>query len=131
MTGPRIRAAVVLLSVFAVGVLGGIALERFHAVSRVVTMTPEQEHLEAMSELRKELGLDDTQAAAIHEILTEHQDIVQHTWEELRPDVQEAMLKVHEDIAALLNPEQREHFHDWLNHQRELHLGDHSLGRHH
>lgn len=124
MTGPRIRAAVVLLSVFAVGVLGGVALERFHAVSRMVETTADQEHLEAISELRHELGLDDGQAAAIHEILTEHQHVVQQTWEQLRPEVQEAMLKVHEEIAELLNPEQLQHFHEWLNHQRELHLDE-------
>ena len=43
-------------------------------------------------------------------------------WEELRPEVQNAMRQVHTDIGELLHPEQRGRFHEWLIRRREQHL---------
>ena len=125
MTGARMRAALVLLIVFAAGALAGVAFERHHAVPTPTAMTTEEEQTAAMAELREVAGLDDQQAAAIHAILAEHQDVVQHMWEQLRPEVQGAMLQVHSEIAELLRPDQRERFHDWIQRQREHHLGRH------
>ena len=48
--------------------------------------------------------------------------MVQLKWEQLRPEVQDAMRQVHIDIAELLHSDQRKRFHDWLTRRREQHL---------
>lgn len=113
MTGPRIRAAGVLICVFALGVFGGMAYER-HSGRHLATMSVSDEHEAAMVEMREVLDLDDAQIEQIHGILARHQDVVQHMWEQLRPEVQSAMQQVHTEIADLLRPHQRELFHEWL-----------------
>ena len=35
-------------------------------------------------------------------------------WAQLRPEVKDAMRQVHEEIAALLRPDQRRRFQDWI-----------------
>lgn len=122
MTGPRIRAAIALLAVFALGVVAGIWFERHHSASGPWPMTPmtaAEQHRAAMAELREVLDLDDEQVEQIHAILAERQEVVEKMWELLRPEVQREMRDVHEEIVEILRPEQRERFHDWLLRQRE------------
>ena len=119
MMGQRIRAGVVLLFVFALGALSGIVFERHRTVPTPVTLSVVEEHAAAIAELRQVLGLDDRQVAQIHAILAERQQVVQLTWEQLRPEVQSAMRQVHVEIAELLRPDQREAYHDWLTRSRE------------
>jgi hypothetical protein len=127
MMGPRVRAGVVLLFVFALGVLIGTAFERHRSAPPLATMSAAEEHEAAMVELREVVGLDDEQVAQVHAILAERQQIVQQTWEQFRPEVQAAMRQVHIEIAKLLRPDQRERFHDWLTRRREQSQGRHQL----
>lgn len=122
---PGLRAAAVLLAVLALGVVGGYALhDHLDAVPGLhpgsAPSGPEL-HEAAMRELREVLDLDDTQIEQVHALLADRQETVQRIWEQLRPEVQQAMTEVHEEIAALLRPEQRQRFHEWLQRQRELH----------
>ncbi len=109
-----VRAGAVLLFVFAAGVLTGIIFEHKHSFHRSPPMSAEEEHEAAMAELREVLELDDHQVAQIHAILAERRQHVQLMWEQLRPEVQNAMRHVHKEIAELLRPDQRKRFHDWL-----------------
>lgn len=125
MTAPRTRAALVLLFVFAAGVLAGIALDRHHLhPTTAPSLATMAEHEAAMAELREVLELDDEQAEQIHALFVDRQEIVQQMWEQLRPEVQAAMREVHLEITALLRPEQRQAFHDWLLRQRQQHRSD-------
>ena len=122
---PAIRASIVLLTVFALGMVAGYAahdhLQR--PLHRDLTGAPSgpELHEAAMREMRELLDLDDEQLEQIHALLAERQETVQRIWEQLRPEVQRAMTEVHEEIASLLRPDQRQRFHEWLLQQRERH----------
>lgn len=120
MMGPRVRAGAVLLFVFAAGVFSGLFFERHHWAPTSAAMSTAAEHEAAIAELKEVVGLDDEQVEQVHAILAERQQIVQHMWEQLRPEVQSAMRRVHTEIAELLRPDQRPAFHDWLTRRREL-----------
>ena len=122
---PKAMAALVLLSVFTLGAVAGIFVHGhlgapLHGLRPAETSTT-QLHEEAMEELRATLQLSDEQVTAIESIMAHRQEIVQTMWERLRPEVQEAMQEVHEEIAALLTTEQRQRFHEWLLQQRQRH----------
>jgi hypothetical protein len=114
MIGPRLRAAAVLLVVFAVGSFAGTAFERHHIVRVAESVSLLGENEVAMTELSEFLDLDDEQVAQVHAVLAENQHVVQLMWEEFRPEVQAAMREVHMDIAAVLRPDQAERFHAWI-----------------
>jgi len=124
--GPKTVAAVVLVSVFALGAVAGIAVHGhlgapLHGAPHETPTSAAELHEAAMRELRVQLELTDEQIAAINAIVARRQETVQRTWEQLRPEVQEAMRDVHEEIAALLNPDQAARFHEWLLAQRQRH----------
>jgi Spy/CpxP family protein refolding chaperone len=119
MTGQRILAGVVLLSVFSLGAFVGIFVDRHNSLRDPAGVSPEEVHEAAMVELREELGLDEEQIQQIHAIMADRQELVQRIWEQLRPELQAAMTDVHAEIAALLRPEQRQRFHDWLQRRRQ------------
>ena len=114
MMRPKLLAAAVLLSVFVAGAVTGIFIDRHHLLPVPARGASMDEHVAAMNELRDELGLSEEQVAQIHEILAKHQQAVHATWEQLRPEMQSEMRKVHEEIAELLAPEQRKRFHEWM-----------------
>ena len=114
----RLTAAVVLLLVFALGALTGTIIERHRSTRPPKLMSAEEEHKAAMAELRDILDLDDEQVAQIYDILHKHRGVVERTWEELRPEVQQAMQQVHIEIGEMLRPDQRKKFHQWLMERR-------------
>lgn len=120
--GPRVRAAIVLVFVFALGAFIGVVYERHRSSPSspsLAAMSAREAHEAAMADLRESLKLDDQQVAQIHAIFVKHQDVVQRSWERLRPEVQSAMQQVHLEIAEMLRPDQRERFHEWLMRRRE------------
>jgi len=119
MIGQRMVAGIVLLFVFALGGIAGVFFDRHHLVPRPGAPTAAEVHEAAMADLEEFLDLDETQVEQIHAVLANRQHLVQQAWEQVRPEVQSAMLEVHVEIAALLRPEQREHYHAWLTRQRE------------
>jgi hypothetical protein len=118
----RLRAISVLLAVFAAGLVFGVFFERRHSVDAGAADSAAAEHEATIAELREVVGLDDDQMQQVHGILARHQRIVQVHWEELRPEVQNAMRRVHMEIADLLHPDQRQRYHEWLELQRNRHL---------
>jgi len=127
MIGQRLRAAVVLAFVFALGALAGIAYDRHHSGPLPATLSAAEVHEAAMAELREAVGLDDQQIAQIHAIMAERQEVVQQAWERLRPEVVAAMSEVHAEIAELLRPEQRQAYHEWLTHRHQETEGEGAL----
>jgi uncharacterized membrane protein len=122
----RVVAGVVLLFVFVLGALAGVFVERhhYHSVARSGGPSAAEVHEAAMAEMHETLGLDEEQTEQIHAVLARHQQLVQRTWEQVRPEVQSAMREVHIEIAELLRPEQRERYHEWLSQQRDESQGD-------
>lgn len=120
MNAPGVRATVVLVVVFALGAFAGAAFERHHRTAPAAGVSVISTHAEAMSELREILELDEAQTAQIHALLSENQVVVQRMWEQLRPEVQQAMTRVHEQVAAVLRPDQQQRFHEWILEQRRL-----------
>ncbi len=123
MKGSVVRAALVLVSIFAVGVVAGVFLERLHSISDSVAGSPTVPdlglsgaavHAAAMSSLEDSLHLDPEQLDHIHQVFEKHQSVVQQSWESMRPSLSIAMEKVHREVADLLSAEQRQAFHDWL-----------------
>ena len=111
---PGIRATAVLASVFALGVIAGMAIETHWAPHSPYGVSATAEHEAAMAELRELLELDDQQVAEIEGVIAQHQRTVELHWEQLRPEVQSAMRNVHQEISELLTDEQRRRFHRWL-----------------
>lgn len=114
MIGPRLRAAAVLLCVFAAGALAGTGFERHHLGRVAASVSLLGENEVAITELREFLDLDDEQVAQIHAVMAKNQHAVQLMWEQFRPEVQAAMREVHTEIAALLRPDQAARFHSWI-----------------
>ena len=127
MMGQRAWAALALLFVFTFGALVGVAYERHHSVPRPPELTAAELHEAALAELQEVLGLDEQQIEQIHAVLGGRQQLVQQAWEQVRPEVQEAMLEIHVEIAELLRPEQRALYHEWLNRQRDESRREHVL----
>jgi hypothetical protein len=120
MTGPRVRATAVLLFVFATGGLTGMLVDRQALGRTSAARAPAPaSHQATMAEFRKVLDLDDAQVSAIDGVFARHQRVVQRAWEQLRPEVQEAMFQVHHEVMNLLRPDQQEHFQTWLRQQHE------------
>lgn len=115
----KLRAGAVLLLVFAAGVLSGVVLERQWSAPQTAELSLEEEHQASMAELVEVLQLDEQQVAQIHAILAQRHKVVEQMWEQLRPEVRKAKLEVHDEINALLRPEQRERFHQWLRERHE------------
>jgi len=119
MIGPRVRAAGVLVLVFAAGMLAGMVVDRYRLEPLTApSAVTHASHDAMMTELRQALDLDEAQMAAVEGVFAAHQQAVQHAWEQLRPEVQEAMVRAHDEVTALLRPEQRERFERWV---RERH----------
>ncbi len=117
MIGQRLVAGVVLASVFSLGALAGIFYDRHISGPRPTGLSGAEVHEAAMAELQETLGLDEGQIEQIHAVLARRQELVQHVWEQVRPEVQNAMREIHIEIAELLRPEQRPRYHEWLNRQ--------------
>jgi len=127
MMRQRVWAGLALVFVFALGAHTGIFFERRYSVPRPLAVTAAELHEVAMAELQEVLGLDERQIEQVHAVLAGRQQLVQDAWEQVRPEVQAAMQEIHAEIAALLRPEQRQLYHEWLNRQRDQSQREHVL----
>lgn len=124
MTPAVAKAGGVLLAVFAVGVMAGVAWERHHGrgwsagFGSGVHEAALHAHRAALAELDDAVDLDEEQIDQIHRLMARRQEVVNEVWLRLRPEVESAMSEVHSEIAALLRPEQRERYHRWLEERR-------------
>lgn len=123
------------LSILIMGVVAGVALDRVvliprHAMASSVArpLATPMDHEEVLAELGVELGLTDDQARQVHAIFARHQPTVDRAWETARAALLEAIAGATAEIDLVLNADQRERMHEWL----ELRHGDaaiHGLNR--
>ena len=110
----KARLAVAAVSIFVLGAVAGVVVDRWHRASsgggpdHGVRHTMEAER--ALEHLRSELHLDDAQVSTLDSVVREHQVYVDRVWAEARPEIQEAVDSVHAYIESILRPDQREAF---------------------
>lgn len=109
----RLRGVIGALSLIVLGWILGMATDRV-VLAREPAADPTAAHGDAIASFREELGLTPDETARLHEVLIRHQREVDATWSRLRAHLLEQIELAHDDIRALLTPEQRERFERWL-----------------
>ncbi len=73
-----------------------------------------------MESMHGELDLSEAQRRAVDSVMQEHQAALKRSWAELHQILGAAADTVHRDIEALLTPEQRVQFKEWLHRSRSI-----------
>lgn len=107
----RLKIWMVLLAVFVLGCVTGVALTGLYR-SRASNGTESRERAlhERFERMRTELNLTDQQTAAVRTILDETRNEYRALRTELRPRFEEPRTKARSRIRALLTPEQQKKF---------------------
>lgn len=107
------RAVLAALSLLVLGAVLGIAIDR-----RLTSNEPHSPaaalHDMAMASLADRLDLDPDQRRQIDSIVAARHETLRQTWQTLHMHLGAAVDTVHRDIEAVLTPEQRTEFRDWL-----------------
>jgi hypothetical protein len=124
---PRVAAVLLLLGLFVIGVVAGVALERIrdrrgHEGRRVrdgvpVWALPERDQRRHWARVSDRLGLSAEQRAAVDSILTRRAKQLEAARAEVEPTMSRIMNSARGQIDSLLTPEQRARLED-LRHQR-------------
>jgi len=130
------RALVAALSIFVIGAVAGVALDRAMlipahadaAAARAQGGVP-RHHEDVLAELRAELGLSAEQSRRVQEIFAAHQGEIEAAWAQVHADLQRAMQETTAEIATVLDSAQVERLHAWLA-ERHGPTADHT-GRQH
>jgi hypothetical protein len=116
-----IHAALGAVSLLVIGVVIGVHMDRtlFRAAAAVTDAHSQASALDANHEnflqgLRSDLGLSETQASQIHEILSRHQAAVDESWSIVHARLESAIDSVTSEIEAILDSNQRVELHEWL-----------------
>lgn len=109
------RLVLAVLSVFLLGAVAGVALDRSmlipgHAAAAGVP----RHHDEVVAELRAELGLSAEQSARVQEIFAAHQGEMKEAWGLVHANLQRAMREATTEIETVLDSAQIERLHAWL-----------------
>lgn len=112
---PTVSAGLVLLAVFAGGLLAGVLVERAMltspATAEASVERPERSHHGGdrldRAEVARALGLSADQQARIDTILDEQQARIREIMTETRPRTREILKETKARIEAVLTPEQR------------------------
>lgn len=139
---PGVVATLVMVAVFAFGVMAGVALDRHLVHSRLegrdrrdgpryipgMTMPagprPPMAGVDSMrrrgnAEFEKALGLTPAQAAAVDSVMTQDFQAVNALREEMRPRIEAIIGGTRQRIDSLLTPAQREKYHALLAEQQQ------------
>jgi Spy/CpxP family protein refolding chaperone len=117
----KARAVLGALSLLVLGGVLGIAIDRHfpsgdrHFPSGDRHSPAAAFHDIAMSSLGDRLDLDADQRRQIDSILAARQHTLRQTWQMLHAHLGAAVDTVHRDIEAVLTPEQRAAFREWLH----------------
>jgi Spy/CpxP family protein refolding chaperone len=119
-------AGLVLVATVAVGVVGGIAIDRvllrpntspvvladsgFHPLSSALRSPTPSERRRIRAELSRELQLTPAQDSAFDAIMMQRAGQFSALREEIRPRVERLVSDVRSDMEQVLTPEQRERF---------------------
>jgi hypothetical protein len=114
MARGRPRAALAIASLIVFGAVLGIAADRLYLAHRPPQSSMQHLHEETLDRFRVILDLDDAQVAAIDSIFRHRQGEFESTWRVLNHHLYSTVDSVHEEVNALLRPEQREAFRRWL-----------------
>ena len=110
----RWRGIVGVVSLLTIGVIIGIVLDHTVILPSVMHGSSDTDDNTVMlTSLGGTVELTREQAQEIHTILQHHQETVAHTWEAMRPHLLSALDSVHEQIEAVLRPNQIEGFRQW------------------
>ena len=124
---PRLAAALLLIGLFAIGVVAGVAIERvrdhrLHEGRRVrdgvpVWALPERDQRRHWARVSDELGLTTQQRAAVDSILTWRARQLEAARAQVEPTMSQIMGNARSQIDSLLTPEQRQKL-DAMRHRR-------------
>ncbi|HPO12158.1 MAG TPA: hypothetical protein PLI09_01830 [Candidatus Hydrogenedentes bacterium] len=103
-------------------VLGGVITFKYMS-SRIMEEGPRQERTpeRIVEKLRGELGLDDTQAAAILEVFTRGHETLEAIRLKVDPEVEQEMETIRVEVEQYLNSGQKEKWNKRVQEMRERH----------
>ncbi len=104
----------VFLLGLAIGGVGGYALTRHYTASAAPGRTEADRRAHMMERMRGELHLTQPQQARVDEILKELQGKYRAIHEQTAPQTDAARQHAREEIRAILTPEQKPKFEDFL-----------------
>ena len=106
----RLKIWLVLLSVFALGCVTGALIDSAYRLHRHLEMHGSRGDRELFEDLRRDLNLNDQQAAQVRAILEETQNQFRQLRVEVRPRYDALRQQASEKIRAVLTPEQQKRF---------------------
>lgn len=112
-TAAGARAVLGALSLLVLGAVLGIAIDR-HLTSSEPHSPAAAFHEMAMSSLADRLDLDAEQRRQIDSIVVSRHHALSETWQMMHMHLGAAVDTVHRDIEAVLTPDQRTEFREWL-----------------
>ena len=118
-TPAQLKGTLLLVVTFAGGLAAGIYYERRHAPAPPAVALSAHD---AMHRLVRDLDLDSAQQQAISEIIARHQKDVDATWHAMQPHVRSTLESLHNEVAAVLQPEQAVKFRKMME---TMHPGGH------
>jgi Spy/CpxP family protein refolding chaperone len=110
----KARAVLGALSLIVLGAVIGIALDR-HLHSSGGHGPAAAFHEITMSSLEERLDLTRDQRSRIDSIVADRHDTLRNAWQMLHVRLGAAVDSVHADVEAVLTPEQRVKFREWLS----------------
>lgn len=115
-TSIRSRGFLGVAALLLIGVAMGVALDRSMLAPRTgqAAASP-QDHGVVVLSLTRDLGLDEAQAQEVMGILERHQVVVNQAWEGTHRTLLAALDSVTNQIESILEPEQVERYHAWID----------------
>lgn len=122
-----VHAGIAAVSILAIGVVLGVVLDRTvllssgseaHGATAAVGL--DERHRTFHRELAEELGLSDTQAEQVREILIRHQAAVDQAWVAVHTQLESVIDSVTAEIEAILDPRQRDRLFEYLREQHGM-----------
>lgn len=110
----RARAALAALSLLVLGAVIGIAVDRHLHAGNGHSSAAAVVHDMTMSSLDEHLDLTDEQRRRIDDIVAARRHTLHNAWQLVHEQLGAAADTLHQEIEAILTPEQRTGFREWL-----------------
>ena len=110
----RMRALLAALSLLVLGAVIGIAADRHLHAPRGHANPAAAIHEMTMSSLDEHIDLTDEQRRQIDDIVAARRHSLRNAWQLVHTQLGAAADTVHQEIEAILTPEQRTAFREWL-----------------
>lgn len=112
---PRANGILGGAAVLLIGVALGIVLDRTVLVPPHSEASTAQDHAAVLASLTADLHLSDAQVAQVREILDRHQATVTAAWQDTHRTLKAALDSVTTQVEAVLEPDQIEEYHEWID----------------